>query len=352
MALSENLVKEFADLMNDSTPVETEKSLYGTIKIVDEMSYVQLDGADEGTYTPIDSTVDVSDGDRVTVSIKRHSAVVTGNLTDPSAKTSVVGDINGKYSEISQSLDEIRSVIFGEDGSFSEMKQTVDALEFTITDPDGEFSKLKQTVEGFDITGLVKISDLENGTTTISGNCIETGTIKFSALESGLQTDMNAISTSASKITAWTYGDSTYIDGSKIMTGTVMASILQGGQINVLNANAIKVGEIICTEAQSSNDALHIGSLYGLRIVSCDGTLFLQSHHTDVNPGPYMQMDNIDISFGRGNVRPGSPNTFYCGTWEYPWLSIYSKDLILTSPNGSRYRVSVGDNGTLLTSQA
>ncbi len=45
--------------------------------------YVKIDGAD--LMTPVSSTVAVENGDRVIVTIKSHSATVTGNTSSPAA---------------------------------------------------------------------------------------------------------------------------------------------------------------------------------------------------------------------------------------------------------------------------
>lgn len=101
MALSNDLISQFAKVVNNEPAKKTETTVYGTIKISDGKAYVQIDGST--VYTPISSTTDVSDGDRVTVMIKDHSAVVTGNMTSPSAKKETVDkvetDVNNKINE-------------------------------------------------------------------------------------------------------------------------------------------------------------------------------------------------------------------------------------------------------------
>ena len=83
MALSYDLISEFVKVTNDRPEKNTETTVYGTIKITDGKTYVQIDGST--VATPVSTTTDVKDGDRVTVLLKDHSAVVTGNLSAPSA---------------------------------------------------------------------------------------------------------------------------------------------------------------------------------------------------------------------------------------------------------------------------
>jgi hypothetical protein len=97
MALSSELLSQFAKTTNDNKPKNTESSAYGQIKTIDGVDYVQLDGSE--LLTPITSTTVVNDGDRVIVTIKNHTAIVTGDLTNPSASNKDVSDMGNKISD-------------------------------------------------------------------------------------------------------------------------------------------------------------------------------------------------------------------------------------------------------------
>lgn len=86
MSVSSDIIAQLVKVTNDSKPAEEETTVYGTIKTGDGgRAYVQLDGSE--LLTPITTTTVVKDGDRVTVMIKNHTAVVTGNVTSPSASS-------------------------------------------------------------------------------------------------------------------------------------------------------------------------------------------------------------------------------------------------------------------------
>ena len=89
MSLSKELASRFAKVVNKKERVKKESTQYGTIKVRDNVQYVQLDGSN--ILTPMITTVEVVEGERVTVSIKDHAAIVTGNVTDPSASSNRVG---------------------------------------------------------------------------------------------------------------------------------------------------------------------------------------------------------------------------------------------------------------------
>lgn len=97
MELSNDLISQFVKITNDNTKTEKKTVVYGTIKEYNGSKYVQLDGSD--LLTPISTTTDVVNDERVTVSIENHTATVTGNLSSPAARTDDVQKIGTKISE-------------------------------------------------------------------------------------------------------------------------------------------------------------------------------------------------------------------------------------------------------------
>ena len=122
MDLSNSILKQFANVINPQKTSIAEATVYGTVVKSGEEFYARIDGSDG--LTPVSNTVEIKDGDRVVIMLKNHTATVTGNISDPSA------------------------------------------------------SGIKVTDLGIEIENkYVKISSLENGTTTIDGGCIKTGKI-------------------------------------------------------------------------------------------------------------------------------------------------------------------------------
>lgn len=96
MSVDRNLLSEFAKITND-TQANTQTQLYGTVVTQGDKKYVKMDGSD--IITPIISTTDIKDGERVMVSINNHIATVTGNITNPSAGNDRVSYTEGKVDE-------------------------------------------------------------------------------------------------------------------------------------------------------------------------------------------------------------------------------------------------------------
>ena len=81
MSIDNQLLKDFAQITNDSEVKTQTTYLRGTIVSNSGGKYVQLDGS--STATPISEVVDVEEGDRVLVSIENHKATIIGNFTFP-----------------------------------------------------------------------------------------------------------------------------------------------------------------------------------------------------------------------------------------------------------------------------
>ena len=88
MALSNDLVSQFVKLTNKKEDSKKESTAYGTAKVQNDVVYVQLDGSE--LLTPVRTSVDVENDERVIVSIKDHSATIIGNTSSPAARKDTV----------------------------------------------------------------------------------------------------------------------------------------------------------------------------------------------------------------------------------------------------------------------
>ena len=97
MALSAELISQFAKITNDKKETKNETTVYGTTVDNDGTIFVQLDGSD--VLTPVSTTTSVKADERVTVIIKDHMATITGSITAPSASVNDVADAVDQISE-------------------------------------------------------------------------------------------------------------------------------------------------------------------------------------------------------------------------------------------------------------
>lgn len=133
MNLSQDLITAFAKITNDKKDKNTETILYGTTVIQNGVRYVQIDGSD--VLTPVQSTAVIRSGARVTIMLKDHQAIVTGNLTDPSASSGDVSDIGDVETALTTKVDK------------SEFELTINELLTTIADLTKRIEELEKPDE-------------------------------------------------------------------------------------------------------------------------------------------------------------------------------------------------------------
>lgn len=133
MNLSQDIITAFVKITNDNKKKNTEATLYGTTVIQNGNKFVKIDGSD--VLTPVQSTAVIRSGARVTIMLKDHQAIVTGNLTDPSASSGDVSDIGDIDARLEAKLDK------------SEFELTINELLATIAELTTRVDELTTRVE-------------------------------------------------------------------------------------------------------------------------------------------------------------------------------------------------------------
>lgn len=108
MALSHELISQFAKIVKYDKKQSAESTVYGTV-VTDGNGnkYVKLDGSDQ--LTPLtdnerpsadSTTASVNDGERVSVLIKNHTATITGNVSSPSVRSDDFQNLDDQVTDI------------------------------------------------------------------------------------------------------------------------------------------------------------------------------------------------------------------------------------------------------------
>ena len=194
MVLSEELVANFVKSTNDKKTTSSEATVYGTVKIEGDNKYVQIDGS--SIKTPVNTTSDISDGDRVIVLIKNHEATIIGNVSSPSAKNASVSD---QYNSLQQQIDALSPE------SISELTQTVNNNKNNITRLQESYDQANKALGV--INGTVssindKISSIEQSIGTAETNIfnLQTDVTNLQTNVTNLQTDVTNLQTSIKDI--------------------------------------------------------------------------------------------------------------------------------------------------------
>ena len=242
MSLSKELVSKFVKTTNDDVKTKNESIVYGTI-CVDETSndmstkYVKIDGSD--TLIPVttnqNTTTKIEDGDRVTVMIKDHSALITGNLTAPATTDNSVnasfenlitgyakiGDLevtNGRVDDLAAIDVTVQNTLDAHDGRIV----TLESNKITTDDFNAERAKIAELQ-----TSTAEISKLVATKATISD--LESATAEITALESDIA-DINTLVAKKADI-------------SDLESATAEINTLKANKANITDLNAA-VGRI------------------------------------------------------------------------------------------------------------
>lgn len=261
MGVSNELISQFAKITNDQkTSRIDEVTLYGEVIEYQDMICVKFDGTEE--ITPVTTVVEkdeqgnitnykygaasVKTGDRVSVNLKNHSATITGNLSDPPA-----GRAEFKVNEDS-------------------ILARVGATEMWIKN------------EGVTFKGL------SEGTTTIDGGCIKTGTIdadrlnltgsiSFGDLTTEVQNEINSASEDAAEATELANSASSAASGAYSVARSIANGSYVGGtfidkttiKAPTIIGNEIKVYGTFQTVGLNENVTGYMGAAQGM---TADGT--------------------------------------------------------------------------------
>lgn len=153
MALSNDLISQFAKATKGTSKSIKETVVYGTVQ--EDTGFVKIDGSD--ILTPVTTSVVLSKDDRVTVMLKNHEAVVTGNMTSPAAQEKQTV----KMSELEADRARINTL----EVANVEVQNTLTAVNADI----GTLKADNATIKGTLTTHTAKIGTLETNTATISG---------------------------------------------------------------------------------------------------------------------------------------------------------------------------------------
>ena len=233
MGLSYDLISEFVKITNDKKEKPKEGTVYATIVGSGDAKYVKIDGSD--LLTPMDTTTDIEDGERVTVMIKDHRATVTGNITSPSVSSStvntVVGNAVGENFTIVNS--QIENLVAKDSYLENAYVQNSQVVNSKIENLEAADSRIENSViENFNVIDGV-VQDLR--ATTADIEVLHADFAEIKTLINGNLTSDNIL---AFKITA----DKVTVEDAFIkdaMIDTISAAKINAGRINT---NAVTIG--------------------------------------------------------------------------------------------------------------
>lgn len=181
MALSHELISQFAKLVNNKDKQQAAATVYGTVVEDGDNKYVRVDGSDQ--LIPIEdgsTVVDAYADERVSVTIKDHTATVTGNVSSPAARTGDVKDVTDRVTKIEKFDLVLAERIEAQEGYIEDLQ--ADMAE--IGDLKAATAKIEQ-LEANDvkITGDLEASNAEITNLKTTKLDVEVADAKFATIE-------------------------------------------------------------------------------------------------------------------------------------------------------------------------
>lgn len=263
MDLSNNLVSQFVKITNDGEKHTQESKLFGTIVNHDGKQYVRIDGSD--LLTPAYSTVHIKDGERVTVSINNHAAIIDGNVSDISASN--------------EHLLAAEAETLWIKNEFAEFKVYTEGMFLQIRDEtDKKFADFQFKIDGMFMKFEDEVDD------------------KFAAFESSLDEIKSSVSA----------------DG----IGTVVTQNAESWGVSVN-------GKLSGTNYTFDGNNFTIGSSTG-NTTAYHAAGYSKWVHTD---GSYTRIDSKGMTWSKGNTASGYHYLLYAGEYRCPSESTWTVTL-------------------------
>lgn len=301
MALSKNLISQFVKVTSNNVKQAEDTYLYGTIVEYGGSQYVRLDGSD--LLTPYTSTVVVKAGERVRVSVGRHTATVTGNVSSPAARNDDVIDLSERV------------------GNFD----TLIADKATIKDLEAQKARIDDltadnvTINNQLTANSADIKDLKAGNVTITGR-LDTTEADIKNLRADNVTITGRLDANEVDIKTLTAESANIKDlvAGKADIGDLNAAT---GRIDSLETKQIHTDEIVAKKADI--DLANVNNAWIQNGVIKDGSIGSATIHD----GAITNVKIADATIEAAKIKSINADTITAGT-------IKTDRLIITGPDG------------------
>lgn len=230
MSLDKKVIKDFVAAVNKKEETKTPTILTGTVHREGGTVSVKIDGSE--SLTPVSTVINVEDGERVTVIIENHKAMITGNLSSPAARTK---EVEGLKEVVADKVDTaqlkaIKAEVGEISGDVANFKETttekLTAQDAKIKKIDGDVANFKETTTEKFKANEASIEDLKTGKLSAKDADLKYANIDFSNIG---KTAMEYFYAQSGLVKDVTIGDAT-ITG-ELVGVTISGDLIKGNTI-------------------------------------------------------------------------------------------------------------------------
>lgn len=307
MALSSDLISQFVKATKDTSKDITETIVYGTVQ--EDERTVLIDGSD--TPTPVATSVVIRPGDRVSILLKNHEAIVTGNTTSPAPRKAEVLDVS-KLNAAEARIGELEAANVTINGTLSAHTANIETLNADIVTVNGQLNAVEANITKLqaekisvtDIEGKYANIDFSNITkATMKEFYANSGIIKDAVLQNGVITgELSGVKISGDLVLANTLvADRLIIKGAdglyyKLNTDGATVETEQTDQ-NSLNGTVIKAKSITASKINVTDLQAFGATIGGFKISEDSLYSGVKSSPSNTTRGIYLGSDG-QLFFG------------------------------------------------------
>ena len=307
MALSQDLISQFAKLTTLQKDTNKTETVKGTYRKIGGIEYVQIDGSE--IWTPVNSTVSADAGDKVKVEIKNHIATITGNISNPSASSKEVDTLADTVDEHGNTIKQMNNTITQQGSTITQIDSTVNQVQSTVNEYKAIVDIQETAIQAHDSAIRANTANIAINSSDIrsQGDNISSLNTTVQAQNTSIRTIGDTVNSQGNVIIA--INNEVQLHGSRISSAEDNINS-QGNDITLLNNNVTAQGNTINAlnnhvEANSSNIRLNNSSIQilnsGFQIV--DGRLTglssavideLETDHLDAR---YATFEGLDAQY-------------------------------------------------------
>lgn len=221
------MMKDLVSIINSENEPNVTK-INGTAKIINNVTYVRLDGSE--IYTPVTTAVEVGDGDRVSVEIKEHKATILSNITSPSVNTR-------SFNNLKEEVDENGNLIRMMDSSITALNASVSIINGTLNVHDSAIQLVNDAVRMQGNAILLIDNDI-----TSMNSMIRTINSELVSQDAKININTSSINTISSDISIVKSNINMLNSDITAINNTL---VLQGNDIQLINNNISAIGNDI-----------------------------------------------------------------------------------------------------------